>query len=65
MINRLLEKMIQFLMKRYAARKGTFSNYSLSFDDKDFIYVWVAHNRAQMVFDAMIDAVEKARTNDF
>ena len=37
MINRLLEKMIQFLMKRYAARKGTFSNYSLSFDDKDFI----------------------------
>ena len=65
MINRLLEKMIQFLMKRYAARKGTFSNYSLSFDDKDFIYVWVAHNRAQMVFDAMLDAVEKARTNDF
>ena len=63
MINRLLEKMIQFLMKRYAARKGTFSNYSLSFDDKDFIYVWVAHSRAQMVFDAMREALEKARTN--
>ena len=63
MINRLLEKMIQFLMKRYAARKGTFSNYSLSFDDKDFIYVWVAHDRAKMVFDAMLEAVEKARTN--
>lgn len=53
MINQLLEKMIQFLVKRYAARKGTFSNYSLSFDDKDFIYVWVSHDRAQMVFDAM------------
>ena len=65
MINRLLEKMIQFLVKRYAARKGTLSNYSLSFDDKDFIYVWVAHDRAQMVFDAMREAVEKARTNDF
>lgn len=63
MINRLLEKMIQFLMKRYAARKGTFSNYSLSFDDKDFIYAWVAHDRAQMVFDAMLEAVEKSRTN--
>ena len=63
MINQLLEKMIQFLMKRYAARKGTFSNYSLSFDDKDFIYVWVAHNRAQMVFDAMREAVEKSRTS--
>ena len=63
MINRLLEKMIQFLMKRYAARKGTFSNYSLSFDDKDFIYVWVAHDRAKMVFDAMLEAIEKARTN--
>ena len=65
MINRLLEKMIQFLMKRYVARKGMFSNYSLSFDDKDFIYVWVWHDRAQMVFDAMREAVEKARTNDF
>ena len=63
MINRLLEKMIQFLVKRYAARKGTFSNYSLSFDDKDFIYVWVAHDRAQMVFDAMLEAVKKARTS--
>ena len=63
MINQLLEKMIQFLVKRYAARKGTFSNYSLSFDDKDFIYVWVAHDRAQMVFDAMLEAVEKSRTN--
>lgn len=65
MINRLLEKMIQFLMKRYAARKGTFSNYSLSFDDKDFIYVWVSHDRAQMVFDAMLNAIEKSRTNGF
>lgn len=63
MINSLLEKMIQFLMKRYVARKGTFSNYSLSFDDKDFIYVWVSHDRAKMVFDAMREAVEKARTN--
>lgn len=63
MITRLLEKMIQFLMKRYAARKGTFSNYSLSFDDKDFIYVWVQHDRAKYVFDAMREAVEKSRTN--
>lgn len=65
MINRLLEKMIQFLMKRYAARKGTFSNYSLSFDDKDFIYAWVSHDRAQMVFDAMREAVEKSRTSAY
>jgi len=63
MINRLLEKMIQFLVKRYVARKGMFSNYSLSFDDKDFLYTWVAHDRAQMVFDAMREAVEKSRTN--
>ncbi len=65
MINKLLEKMIQFLMKRYAARQGMFSNYSLSFDDKDFIYVWVAHDRAKYVFDAMQEAVEKSRTNGF
>lgn len=63
MINRLLEKAIQFLVKRYVARQGMFLNYSLSFDDKDFIYVWVAHSRAQMVFDAMREALEKARTN--
>lgn len=63
MINRVLEKMIQFLVKRYVARQGMFSNYSLSFDDKDFIYVWVAHSRAQMVFDAMREAIEKASTN--
>lgn len=65
MINRLLEKMIQFLMKRYVARKGTLSNYSLSFDDKDFIYVWVSHDRAQMVFDAMREAVKNARTSAY
>lgn len=65
MINRLLEKMIQFVMKRYVARQGMFSNYSLSFDDKDFIYVWVAHDRAKMVFDAMREAVEKSHTSAY
>lgn len=58
MINRLLEKMIQFLMKRYVARNGIFHNYSLSFDDKDFLYVWVSHDRAQKVYDAMREALE-------
>ena len=63
MIDRLLEKMIQFLVKRYVARQGLFLNYSLSFDDKDFIYVWVAHSRAKIVYDALIEALEKSRTN--
>jgi len=63
MINRLLEKMIQFLVKRYVARNGMFHNYSLSFDDKDFLYCWVSHDRAKIVYDALIEAIEKARTN--
>lgn len=65
MINKLLEKAILFLLRRYIARNGRFHNYSLSFDDKDFIYVWVSHDRAKIVYNALIKAIEKSRTNDF
>ena len=67
MIDRLLEKLIQCLVKWYTSRKKAmvFGNYSLSFDDTDFLYAWVAHNRAQIVYDAMRKALEESRTSAY
>lgn len=63
MINRLLEKAILFLLRRYVARNGVFHSYLLSFDDMNFLYYWVSHDSAKIVYDAFIEAIEKARTN--
>ena len=61
MINRVLEKVIPFLVKWYTKRAGLMGGSQLSFDDKDFLYAWVSHSSAQKVFDAMKEAMEKEK----
>ena len=61
MINRVLEKVIPFLVKWYTKRAGLMGGYHLSFDDKDFIYAWVSHSSAQNIFDALKEAMEKEK----
>ena len=62
MINRVLEKVIPFLVKWYTNRKKApvFGDYSLSYEDKDFLYAWVSHSKAQTVYKAMEEAIQRS-----
>lgn len=62
MINRILEKIIPFLVKWYTNRKKApfFGDYSLSYGDKDFLYAWVSHSKAQTVYEAMQEALQRS-----
>lgn len=64
MINKALEKIVIFFVSWYAKRNGITGAYHLSFDDKDFVYAWVAHSRAESIYKALYEAVKESRLKE-